>query len=105
VDSSDGSWVSGAVAQQITFPRTVNVVTLRSTVMDGQIYTAVLSSKGGIYLIKGTGTVVEYRFYTGIPEFNDTADITGHLFWSSDGLVVSGVNGAVLLPNSVISNL
>jgi len=88
-----------------------NVVKLRAQVVSGTegaekdgVWAAALGARGSLYLFKGETLVKEYKFYTGLPEFGGSAATTGDIFWTDEGLVVTGTNGAVLIANDKLGD-
>lgn len=100
---ADGAITSPQVP--VALPRKVNVVRMRSKLIDGKVWTAVLGRGGSVHLIKDTAFVKEFRFFTGIPEFGGNAAATGDLFWTDAGLVITGTNGVVRLSNAELGKL
>jgi hypothetical protein len=92
--------------------RSVNVSRIRSWqfTTDGPVWTAVLGRAGTVYLFKNDSMVQHYRFFTGTPAL--AADPTrpgvrvgGDLFWTDAGLVITGINGVVLLSKAEVEKL
>lgn len=87
-----------AIALSKTGTKLVDVVKIRAKSVGSDIWVAVLGKRGSVYIIKNDILIDEYQFYTGIPEFGGAAATTGDIFWSKDGFVITGTNGAVLYP-------
>lgn len=98
VDAADGK-LAAETTQRVNLGRTVYVIRLRAKqfVVDGPVWTGVLAKSGTLFLLKDGELAATYPFYTGIPEFSGDAANTGDLFWTEEGLVVTGTSGAVRL--------
>jgi hypothetical protein len=82
-----------------TAARTMLVCALEAKEYSGHAYAAALDKQGNLFLFKdGVYTTTSYYFHTGLPAAADKADENCGLLWSDEGLVVTGTNGAVLLP-------
>jgi hypothetical protein len=108
VDPTDGK-ILGTPAH-VNLGRSVSVVRIRATKIGETVWTAVLSKKGTVFIMKNGALAATYLFYTGTPEFKPNANTvdpaaTGDLMWTSAGLVVTGTNGAVLLSNEKLLEL
>lgn len=98
---SDGMLVDSAgtplAAQPIVLGKAVSVAKLRATINGGHVWIAVLGRGGALYLLKDGGLFKSYPFFSGLPDFGGDAQATGDLSWTTQGLMVSGTNGVVLL--------
>jgi hypothetical protein len=100
--NADG--VPAGTAAKIDLKRTADIVRIRSKEIDSSVWTAALGRAGNLFLLQNGALVKTYRFHTGLPSFTGNlkkdAGIYGDIFWTDAGLMVSGVNGAVLLKNA-----
>ncbi|MFZ4617099.1 MAG: hypothetical protein ACOYM2_13005 [Rectinemataceae bacterium] len=97
VVAGDGSFAGSLDA----ISRTLVTSLLRSKQFSpgGPVWTGVLSRNGTVYVLRNEAVYSEWNFYTGIPDFGATGTVapTGDLFWTDEGLVIAGTNGAVRL--------
>lgn len=109
----DGNGVPAGAAAKIGAVRKADgtnsdIVRVRSKTVGADVWTAALARNGDLFLLKNAAFVKMYRFHTGLPSFtvagNTDAGIHGDILWTGDGLMVSGVNGAVLLQNADLGN-
>lgn len=101
IASVDSSGMAGSL-QPIDLGRIgISIVKLRTQVVNGIEWTAILSRSGNLYLLANGTLKASYPFYSGLPDFADNARVTGDIYWTAAGdLVVTGANGAVLLPKA-----
>ena len=107
--NSDNGIPAGPAAKigpvRLTDGTNADIVRVRSKTVGGDVWTAALARNGDLFLLKnGPNLQKLYRFHTGLPRFEVggkvDAGVYGDLLWTSAGLMVSGVNGAVRLNNA-----
>ncbi len=95
-NAADGKLPENYVSTAINLGRATDIIRVEAKTIGADAYVAALNKSGSVFIVKNGVLVEEFKYYTGIPQFDGKAATTGDLFWSAQGLVITGVNGAVL---------